>query len=101
MSSERRRNRRKDIIGDYFYYQGNKDKKIKCKLKNMSATGACIASDEKINEDDIIFLHIQGTDNVEIKSKAVWKIDDQYGLVFLLDTNKEFEKISYIMNYVV
>jgi hypothetical protein len=101
MADEKRKNTRFEVSGDYYYLQGYEEKKIMCKLKNMSATGACIDSDEMINIDDILFLHIWGTKNIEIKSKAVWKIESQYGLLFLLDTGKEFENISYIMNYVV
>ncbi len=101
MTSERRRDKRFDVPGDYYYVQGDKERKIKCKLKNISATGACISSEVDIKNDEIIFLHVRGTKNVEIKSKAVWKIDNEYGLLFLLDTTKEFDNISYVMNYVV
>lgn len=101
MTEERRQNKRYDVPGDYYYYQGSEEDKIKCRLKNISATGACISSEETIKIDDIIFLHIGGTKNVEIKSKAVWKIDDQYGLQFMLDSSKEFDNIAYIMNYVI
>ncbi len=101
MTADRRTSRRIDVIGDYFYYQGNNENKIKCKLNNISATGACIDSDENIKIDDIIFLHIRGTKNISIKSKAVWKIENQYGLLFLLDNSKEFDNISYILNYVL
>ncbi|MCU0821773.1 MAG: PilZ domain-containing protein [Spirochaetes bacterium] len=101
MGAERRQNERFDISGDYFYYQGSEAEKINCRLNNISATGACIDSDENIKINDVIYLHIRGTKNIEIKSKAVWKIDNQYGLMFLLDSSREFENISYIMNYVV
>ncbi len=101
MKAERRQNERFEVSGDYYYYQGSETDKIMCRLKNISATGACIDSEEKIKIDDIIFLHIRGTTNIEIKSKAVWKIENEYGLMFLLDSSKEFENISYIMNYVI
>ncbi len=101
MDEERRHSKRLDVIGDYFYYQDDNEKKIRCRLNNISATGACIDSVQKIKIDDVIFLHIRGTRNISIKSKAVWKIENQYGLLFLLDTSKEFDNISYILNYVL
>lgn len=101
MTAERRQNERFESTGDYYYYQGFESSKINCRLKNISATGACIDSDEIIKIDDIIFLHIRGTKNIEIKTKAVWKIENLYGLMFLLDSSSEFENISYIMNYVI
>ena len=101
MSKERRKSKRVDISVDYYYYPENKRRKIKCILKNISVTGACIISEENINvcKDNILFLHIRSTKGIELKSKAVWKIDNQYGLLFLLDTSRELENISYIMNY--
>ncbi len=104
MSFENRKNKRIEISGDYFYYPLNKKKKINCKLNNISVTGACILSEENIKKEDIIFLHIHDTDetsDIALKSKAVWKIDNQYGLQFLLDTSQEFEKISCIMNKIM
>ena len=101
MAAERRKTKRLDLSGDYFYYFGNKKVIIDCNLKNISVTGACITSNRTINKDDIIFLHVRGADNMVLKSKAVWKIDNQYGLLFLLDSSHEFDKISYIMNYVI
>lgn len=98
MTSEKRKNKRISISEEYFYYPKEENKKINCRLKNISITGACITSDEKINTDEIIYLHIRGTNDIALKSKTVWKIDNQYGLQFLLDTSSEFEKISYIMN---
>ena len=101
MLSEKRKNKRVVISEEYFYYPREKNKKIKCKLKNISITGACITSKENIKNEEIIFLHIHGTEDMSLKSKAVWKIKDQYGLQFLLDTTSEFEKISYIMNNII
>ena len=101
MHSERRNNKRYDISGDYYYYQGFEDEKINCNLKNISATGACISSDKIINIDDVVYLNIRGTEGLEIKAKAVWQIENQYGLQFLLDSSKEFDNVAYVMNYVV
>lgn len=101
MSAERRKSTRISIVGDYFYYPGRETKKINCSINNISATGACISSGNIIKNNEIIFLHIKGTKNIVLKSKTVWKIDDQYGLLFLLDTTEEFENISYIMNNVI
>ncbi len=101
MPAEKRKNKRIKISGDYFYYPGEKNKKINCKLNNISVTGACITSAEDIKSEEIIFLHIRGANDKVLKSKTVWKIDNQYGLQFLLDTNNEFEKISYIMNKII
>ena len=101
MTAERRQNERIELSADYYFYQGSEAEKINCQLKNISATGACIDSDEIIKINDILYLHIRGTKNIEIKSQAVWKIENQYGLMFLLDSSKEFENISYIINYVV
>jgi hypothetical protein len=98
MSVEKRKNTRLNISDDYFYYPAEKGKKINCKLNNISITGACITSSENIKKEEIIFLHVRGADDKLLKSKAVWKISDQYGLQFLLDSGIEFEKISYIMN---
>lgn len=101
MSIEKRKSKRIKISEDYFYYPREKNKKINCKLNNISVTGACITSTENIKREEIIFLHIRGANDKLLKSKTVWKIDNQYGLQFLLDTNKEFEKISYIMNKII
>jgi hypothetical protein len=98
MTAENRKSKRINISQDYFYYPRNKNKKINCKLNNISVTGACITSNEKIEKEDIIFFNIRGTSDMALKSKAVWKIDNQYGIQFILDTDKEFETISRIMN---
>ncbi|MBN2402391.1 MAG: PilZ domain-containing protein [Spirochaetes bacterium] len=98
MSAEKRKSKRINISEDYFYYPRNKNKKINCKLNNISVTGACITSNEKINKEDIIYFNIRGTRDMALKSKAVWKINNQYGIQFLLDTDKEFDTISRIMN---
>jgi c-di-GMP-binding flagellar brake protein YcgR len=98
MSAEKRRSKRIDISEDYFYYPQNKNKKINCKLNNISVTGACITSDKKIEKEEIIYFNIRGTKDMALKSKAVWKIENQYGIQFILDTDKEFEIISRIMN---
>jgi hypothetical protein len=97
MSIEKRENKRVTISDDYFFYPKDKKKKINCKLNNISVTGACITSSENISNEEIIFLHIRG-DEKALKSKTVWKIKNQYGLQFLLDSNSEFETISNIMN---
>ena len=99
MNSERRKTVRVDLSGDYFFYPGKKNRKIKCIVKNVSATGACIISDDVLHNEDIIFLGIRGDSEVVLKSKAVWKIENQYGLLFLLETEEEFASISYIMNF--
>ena len=101
MSAEKRRSKRIDISEDYFYYPQNKNKKINCKLNNISITGACITSDEKIEKEEIIYFNIRGTKDMALKSKAVWKIENQYGIQFILDTDKEFEIISRIMNNII
>jgi hypothetical protein len=101
MSAEKRKSKRVNISEDYFYYPINKEKKINCKLNNISVTGACITSNEEIKNEDIIYFNIRGTKDMALKSKAVWKIDNQYGIQFILDTNKEFEIISYIMNNII
>ena len=100
MVTEKRKTKRFEISGDYFFFPADKRKKIKCELENISETGACISSDARIKKDEIIYLHIKGSRNILLKSRNVWKIDDQYGLLFLLDTSQEFENISYIINYV-
>ncbi len=101
MTSEKRKNKRINVYKEYFYYPENKKRKINCKLNNISITGACITSEENIEKEDIIYLHIHGDQNMALKSKAVWKIENQYGLQFLLDSSSEFEKVSYIMNNIV
>ncbi len=101
MSAENRKSQRINISEEYFFYPQKEKKKINCKINNISVTGACITSDEKIENDEVIFLHIRGTNNMALKSKTVWKINNQYGLQFFLDTNSEFEKISYIMNNLI
>lgn len=98
MASEKRNNKRINLSAEYFYYPQKKNKKINCKINNISITGACITSEEDIGTEEIIFLHIFGTEDNALKSKTVWKMNNQYGLQFLLDTSVEFEKISYIMN---
>lgn len=99
MNSERRNSIRVDLSGDYFYYPGERKRKIKCIIKNISATGACIISDELLINEDVIFLGIRGDSEVILKSKAVWKIDNQYGLLFLLESDEDFANINYIMNF--
>jgi c-di-GMP-binding flagellar brake protein YcgR len=101
MSAEKRKSKRVNIFEDYFYYPKNKNKKINCKLNNISVTGACITSNKKIAKEDIIYFNIRGTKDMALKSKAVWKIDNQYGIQFILDSNEEFEIISHIMNNII
>ena len=98
MNSEKRKSNRLNFTREYFYCISDKNKKINCKLNNISVTGACITSDKKIEKEDIVFLHIKGMEDIVLKSKAVWKIENQYGLQFILDSGKEFENISYIIN---
>ncbi|MFH0975218.1 MAG: PilZ domain-containing protein [Spirochaetota bacterium] len=101
MPFEQRKNSRIKVSGDFYYYPNRKKKKIKCKLDNISVTGACITTDEKIEKEDIIYLQINGFNNKALKSKAVWKIDNQYGIQFFLDSNNEFETISHVMNNIM
>jgi len=98
MRSDKRKNDRINIARHYFYYPKDKKKRIFCELNNISITGACITSSEKIENEDIIFLNFSGNKDITLKSKAVWKINNQYGLQFLLDSSIEFENVSYIMN---
>ena len=99
MAAERRENERISLSRDYFFFPGKEKKKIECMLKNVSITGACIFSKVNIKKDDIIYLHIRGSKEIVLKSKVVWKIGDQYGLLFILDTSQDFDNISYIMNF--
>jgi hypothetical protein len=98
MIAERRKDRRIDLSGDYYFYPNNKEKKVLCSLMNLSATGACIISSESLEKKAVVFLHIKADKNIILKSEVVWKLENQYGLRFNLDTSDDFENISYIMN---
>ncbi|MDY6935665.1 MAG: PilZ domain-containing protein [Spirochaetota bacterium] len=99
MTAERRKNERISVTRDYYYFPGEENNKIECMLKNISITGSCILSKNNINKNDIIFLHIGGKKEIVLQAKVVWKMGDQYGLLFLLDNSQDFDNISYIMNY--
>lgn len=101
MGMERRLSKRFDVSGDYLFYPEKTNNRIICKLDNISITGACILTEAKIKIDDVIQLHIRGAQDKFLKSKVVWKIDNQFGLLFMLDTEEEFNNISFIMNNVL
>jgi hypothetical protein len=95
---ERRKSQRISSEGDYYCLPENIKVKIRCNLKNISITGACIDTAKILKKDDIVFLHIGRTGNLYLKSKVVWKIEDSYGLLFFLETSQDFTTISYLIN---
>ncbi len=98
MAGERRKSERFDIGRDYYYYPTNREKMRACTLLNISATGACIVSQEPLKNEAVIFLHIASSRDIVLKSRVVWQHEGQYGLQFFLDTGEDFENISFILN---
>jgi hypothetical protein len=45
-----------------------------------------------------VFLHVQGRERDLLKSRVVWRVDAEYGLLFFLESGSDFEVISFIMN---
>ncbi len=95
---ERRENKRIDCSDNYFFSPKEKGVKVNCSLKNISVTGACIKTDYPIENNDYLTLHLCREKDIPLHAKVVWKEEDMYGLSFLLDTQEEFENISYIIN---
>jgi hypothetical protein len=95
---ERRRSARVPVEGDYFCYPSDMKKRYSCTLKNISATGACITTPRALEREDVVFLHVQGRERDLLKSRVVWRMDADYGLLFFLESASDFEAISFIMN---
>ncbi len=98
MNNERRQQKRVSLFRDYCYYPENRRKRFSCSTKNISITGACIISDTKLNINDIVNIRIMSDRETVFKSRVVWELEGTYGLQFLLETNEDFDNISYIMN---
>lgn len=96
--NERRKAERIHVVRDYCYYPGEKRKKFPCTAMNISVTGVCIESGKKLTQDDIVFIHIECGKDVAFKSVVVWEMSGTYGLRFMLETNEDFDNISYVMN---
>ncbi|TAL30459.1 MAG: PilZ domain-containing protein [Spirochaetes bacterium] len=93
--------RREGIPGtgeDYFCAPPDMDARHRCVLKNISATGACVASKRALKKDDMIYLHVRGREGGLLKSRVVWKTRNTYGLLFSLESSEDFDSISRIMN---
>ncbi|MFW5808220.1 MAG: PilZ domain-containing protein [Spirochaetota bacterium] len=95
---DRRENDRIDCADDYFLSPKEKGVKVRCILNNISVTGACIRTDYPIEPDEYLTLHLCREKDIPLHAKVVWKEEDKFGLSFLLDTQQEFENISYIIN---
>lgn len=98
--AERRRAERFTVDDDYYFYPANRSKVYTCKVRNVSASGACIISKKPLAPHEIIFLHITGTRNAQFKSEVVWVQDGLYGLSFILENSEDLENISFVMNNV-
>ncbi len=96
--AERRKAERFPVDRDYYFYPANRSKVYTCKVRNVSASGACIISKKSLTPHEIIFLHITGVKVAQFKSEVVWAQDGLYGLMFLLDDSEDFENISFVMN---
>ncbi len=98
MVTERRGGERVSCQGDYIAYGKSSRKKIDCELKNISVTGACVETAHPLKEKETIVLHLCKGGDITLSARVVWRQNNKYGLVFLLDTPEEFEHISYVMN---
>ncbi len=98
--AERRKAERFPVDKDYYFYPFNRSKVYACKVRNLSASGACIISKKNLTPHEIIFLHITGTRGVQFKSEVVWARDGLYGLSFLLENSEDLDNISFVMNTV-
>lgn len=99
MPGERRKDKRVSLNKDYCFYPEDRKHRFNCMTNNISVTGACIQSERKLKIDDVVYIHIESDKDTQFKSKVVWEIEDTYGLQFLLETNTDFDNISYIMNH--
>lgn len=95
---DRRRKERVACAENYFFSPKEKGVKVQCQLKNLSVTGACITTDYPVETDEHLTLHLCRDKDIPLHAKVVWQDKHDYGLLFLLDTQQEFENISYIMN---
>jgi len=98
MKPERRKSPRITLQGDYYWRPDKPEKKLEYVLRNVSITGACIWTGENLKNDEIILLHFGGAREIVLKSRVVWGSKNNYGLLFFLETSREFEDISFIMN---
>lgn len=98
MGEERRKNPRVRSEGDFYCLPSDARRKVRCSLKNISVTGACIASKGRLATGEIIFLYLESGAGRALASRVVWKIAGEYGVEFLLDTGEEFETISRVIN---
>ena len=98
MGEDRRRSRR--VPGESGFYRMSPDarRKMRCSLKNISVTGACIVSRGRLAAGEVISLYLESGAGRALKSRVVWEIAGEYGVEFLLDSNEEFETISRIIN---
>jgi len=96
--NDRRNSERINARNDYICFPGKNNEKISCTLKNISSSGACLVSDIHLKNNEIIFLTISGSKDVILKSKVLWKIKNEYGLLFILNSSQDFENISHVMN---
>ena len=78
------------------------DIKSKVPLKCSSCGGAKYIDDPYLIHDtwfvDVVCIKCGRSKDIELKSKVIWKIENQYGLLFIMETSEDFENISYIIN---
>ena len=98
MSGERRNSERVRTDGDFYCLPARMSRMVRCSLKNISITGACIASGGSLGAGDIISLYLESGAGRALKSRVVWKLAGEYGIEFMLETGEEFETISRIIN---
>ncbi len=98
MTAERRKNPRTPGRGDFYSLSSDARRTVRCLLKNISVTGACIVSDGPLDAGDIIALYLESGAGRALKSRVVWRVAGEYGVEFLLESVEEFETISRVIN---
>ncbi len=95
---DKRSNNRVNFTGEYLYSTRSAGNKVDCNLKNISVTGACIATNVPLDHDENVILHICRGKDMSFPGKVVWKDEDVYGIIFNMNHPDEFENISFILN---
>ena len=98
MPGERRKSRRMEAGGDFYRLPARMSRRVRCTLKNLSVTGACIVSRGSLATGDLIALYLESGAGGALRSRVVWSLAGEYGVEFLLENGEEFETISRIIN---
>lgn len=97
---EKRKKFRVPCFHDCYYYVINKGehKKHKFNLKNISVTGACIETRSKLENEEVIKIHICRDFEMFFTAQVIWRRSNTYGISLILESNEDLKNISYVLN---